>query len=108
MTTTRFQTVSQEYEALNHAEVTTARAELRPGHVITREHAWMDHFGPVPGTHHTSYTCTCGGTFGTPDRPHSRHLENLPHFDSEADRAAYEADRAAKLERIKRSLGMDR
>lgn len=105
MTTTRFQTTGEEYLPGDHANVITAVAEVEPGHTVTRTWAWMDHYGPVPGSHYTEYRCTCGGRFNTTVRPHGSHLANIRHFADEAERLAFEAEEAAMLERIMRQLG---
>lgn len=107
MAATRFTSQGERYLPDDHATVYTATLELGEGHTITREHTWADRFGPVPGSHHVAYTCTCGAyTLGQgPQGPRSSDLAELHHFADAAERTAFEQHEADHLARILRALG---
>lgn len=106
MTTRRFHdTEPVRYQSGDQDEVRTAELVEGPDHVVTREWHWYHHFGPVPGQHAVTYTCTCGGYSLEYERPASRHLDSLRHFASTEERAAFEAEHAERQARILRQLG---
>lgn len=85
--------------------------ELRPGHTITRrDHTTRLGAGRKGGAAsvdvHRTLTCSCGGHLGFGGLTVAEDLAHLRHFDSDAEREAYEADQAAKRARIIESLGL--
>lgn len=106
---TRFRQVSERYVPGDHATTYVATAEVQPGHIVTRTRVWSDHFGPVPGSHHVTYDCTCGAhTIGQHAHgPRLSDLDRLTHYGSEAERQAAESAEAERLARTLRTLGMD-
>lgn len=85
--------------------------ELRPGHTVTR----VDHTTRLGAGRkgraaevavHRTLTCTCGGHVGYGGLTVREDLANLRHFESAAEREAYEAENAAKRDSILRQLGL--
>lgn len=107
--TARFREVQVTYQSDAHASTYIAVAVLAPRHVVVREHSWADRFGPVPGTHFTEYTCSCGATATgrhITGSPRSSDLAELDH--DPVSRAASEAADAVVRDRIAAILGHTR
>jgi hypothetical protein len=103
----RFRNTREQYDSAAHATHYFATAEVAEGHTVTREHIWMNHYGPVPGSHYTTYRCTCGAEYVSRDgRPTAAAAAELRHFNSAAELEAYQAEEAEARARILRSLGM--
>lgn len=106
----RFKKTGTEHTAGEMIE--TYELELRPGHTITRE----DHISRLGAgrkgraaevSMYRVLDCTCGGHLGYAGLSVKEDLEKLPHFESPAEKDAFEAKHNALRDAVLKSLGMD-
>lgn len=106
---TRF-TKTAEYSTANDL-VQEYTLEVAPGHVVSRvdrtSRLGAGRKGRAASVDlHRTLTCTCGAHAPFAGLTVAEDLQHLHHFDSVAERTAYEAEQADKKERILRALGL--
>lgn len=106
----RFTRIGEEITA--GEQIISYRLELRPGHTIHRD----DHISRLGAGRKgraaevslwREMVCTCGGHLSYGGLTVAEDMANLKHFESDAERVAYEEHNEAIMQRILKQLGMD-